>query len=61
MAKCYNKPCVYNVFSVLVNFSTVSYRAGVNDTNVVVRVQAYGFFDTPFLVEVRPQIVPEGT
>ena len=47
---------------VLVNFSTDSYRAGINATNVVVRVMAFVSFDTPFLVEVIPDIdedIPE--
>ena len=52
---------LHNVFSVLVNFSTVSYTAGVNATSVIVRVMAFGSFDTPFLVEVKPDIVPEGS
>ena len=44
------------------NFSTDSYRAVVNDTSVVVRVMAFGSFDTPFLVQVIPDAVdiPEG-
>ena len=44
------------------NFSTDSYRAEVNATNVVVRVMAFGSFDTPFLVEVVPDVdedIPE--
>ena len=46
------------------NFSTDSYRAEVNATNVVVRVMAFGSFDTPFLVEVVPDVdvdIPEST
>ena len=46
------------------NFSTDSYRARVNDTRVIVRVMAFGSFDTPFLVEVVPDVaedIPEGT
>ena len=46
------------------NFSTDSYRARVNATNVVVRVMAFGSFDTPFLVEVVPDVaedIPEST
>ena len=52
---------VHDVFPVLVNFSAVSYRAGVNATNIVVQVKVFGSFYTPFLVEVRPDIVPEGS
>ena len=59
--KVYNKPCLHNLVLVLVNFSTVSYRAEVNATNIVVRVMAFGSFDTPFLVEVIPDTVLEGS
>ena len=47
----------------LVNFSTDSYRAAVNATSVIVHVMAFGFFASPFLVEVIPDTddVPEGT
>ena len=41
------------------NFSTDSYRAGVNATNVVMRVMAFGSFDTPFLVEVIPDVAED--
>ena len=49
------------IIIVLVNFSADSYMAPVNDTPVVVRVMAFGSFDTPFLVEVIPDgDIPEG-
>jgi len=38
--------------SVLVNFSASSYDVGVNDTLAIVRVQAFGEFRDPFLVNV---------
>ena len=45
------------IILVIVNFSTDSYRAVVNDTSVAVRVMAFGSFDTPFLVQVIPDAV----
>ena len=56
----YNKR-LHNIFPVLVNFTAVSYRAGVNATYIVVRVMVFGSFDIPFLVEIRPDIIPEGS
>ena len=46
------------------NFRADSYRAEVNETRVIVRVFAFGSIDTPFLVEVVPDVaedIPEGT
>ena len=45
------------IILVLVNFSADSYRATVNFSSVVVLVMAFGPFNIPFTVEVRPDAV----
>ena len=42
---------------VLINFTSDSYRAGVNATSVSLSVITFGSFDSQFIVEV----VPDGT
>ena len=45
---------------VLVNFTANSYRAEVNASIVVLRLMAFGSFDSPFLVDVVPDDLPVG-
>jgi len=44
--------------AVVVNFTASSYDVEVNETQAIVRVQAFGDFRSPFLVNVTVSAIP---